>query len=118
MLPSYQTKSLPPPKRALLLKLLELEEEERRRRQARSLKSGISAPAFRGAGAEVQSYRGREFILSGPSETGKTWATLWLLDSLLRETPGAQAILARKLQVSIWGTVLVTYKRIQELRES
>lgn len=28
----------------------------------------------------------------------------------------AQAVLARKTQVSIWGTVLVTYRRIQQLR--
>lgn len=88
---------------------------ERRLREKE--KGRHSAPTFRGAGLAVQSYREREFILSGPSETGKTWATLWLLDSLLRETPRAQAILARKLQVSIYGTVLVTFRRIQELRE-
>lgn len=81
-----------------------------------SLKARV--PKFRGANLEAQTYRNREFILSGPAETGKTWATLWLLDSLMRETPKAQAALARKLQTSIWGTVLVTFKRIQELRES
>jgi len=73
--------------------------------------------AFRGANLEIQSYRGREFLLSGPAETGKTVAALWLLDSLLRETPKAHGVLARKLHVSIAGTVLVTYKRIQEIRE-
>ena len=73
-------------------------------------------PTFRGDNLRVQTYRGPEWILSGPSETGKTWATLWLLDTLLRETPRAQAILARKLLNSIWGTVLVTFYRIQELR--
>lgn len=84
-----------------------------------------SAPIFRGANLAIQSYVGEpgaaktaEFMLSGPAETGKTWATVWRLDSLLRETPGAQAILARKLQVAIWGTVLVTYRRIQDLREA
>lgn len=77
----------------------------------------MKPPVFRGANLEIQSYRGREWVLSGPAETGKTWAAIWLLDSLMRDTPGAQGILARKLQVSIWGTVLVTYKRIQELRE-
>lgn len=73
-------------------------------------------PTFRGDNLAIQSYRGAEWILSGPSETGKTWAALWLLDSLLRNTSRAQAILARKLLNSIWGTVLVTYLRIQELR--
>lgn len=91
-------------------------ELERRRRARAEEEGGKRPPVFRGANLEVQSYRGPEWILSGPSETGKTWATLWLLDSLLRETPKAQAILARKLQVSITGSVLVTYKRIQELR--
>lgn len=55
-------------------------------------------------------------MLSGPSETGKTWAALWRLDSLMRATPLSQNVLARKLQVSIWGTVLITYQRIQALR--
>ena len=55
------------------------------------------APDFRGANLEIQSFRGNEWLLSGPAETGKTWATLWLLDSLLRETPFAKATLLRKL---------------------
>jgi hypothetical protein len=75
-------------------------------------------PTFRGSNLEIQSYRGREFILAGPAETGKTYAAIWLIDTLLRETPRAQAVLARKLQVSLWGTVLMTYQRIQQLRES
>ena len=98
--------------------LVALYAEKERRRRARARETGHSSPPkFRGDNLAVQSYRGAEWILSGPSETGKTWATLWLLDSLLRATPRSQAILARKLQVSITGTVLVTYKRIQELRE-
>ena len=75
------------------------------------------APDFRGANLEIQSFRGNEWLLSGPAETGKTWATLWLLDSLLRETSFAKATLLRKLQVSVGGTVLVTFKAIQGLRE-
>lgn len=74
-------------------------------------------PTFRGANLEIQSYRGHEWILSGPAETGKTWACIWLLDSLMRATPRAKVSLARKLQVTIWGTVLVTFQRIQEYRK-
>lgn len=76
------------------------------------------APVFRGAALEIQSYRGAEWLIAGPAETGKTWSAVWLLDSLLRETPKAHAVLARKLQTTVWGTVLVTYKRIQELRKA
>jgi phage terminase large subunit len=67
---------------------------------------------FRGANAEAQRITAREWICAGPSETGKTWATLWRLDALLRATPGAQAALVRKVRVSIGPTVLVTYRRV------
>jgi hypothetical protein len=77
-----------------------------------------SAPVFRGANLDIQFYRGREWVLSGPRETGKTWAAVWLLDTLMRETPNAHGVLARKIQTTLWGTVIVTYKRIQELRRS
>jgi hypothetical protein len=72
----------------------------------------IDVPAFRGANADAQRITAREWICAGPSETGKTWATLWRLDSLLSDTPGAQAALVRKVRVSIAPTVLVTYKRV------
>lgn len=49
--------------------------------------------------------------------TGKTWATVWLLDSLLRSTPKSEAVLARKLHVTVGPSVLRTYKTIQSLRE-
>jgi hypothetical protein len=75
--------------------------------------SGFS-PAFRGSALAIQEYRGLEFMLAGPSETGKTWAALWLLDSLLKSTPKAQAGLVRKVAADIGPTVLVTYKRIIE----
>lgn len=76
----------------------------------------LHAPSFRGANLEIQSYAGAEWMLSGPAETGKTWATLWRLDSLLRSTPRVKATLARKVQADIYGTVLVTWEAIQEMR--
>lgn len=57
-------------------------------------------------------------MLAGPAETGKTWATLWLLDSLLASTPGAQAGLIRKVAADINPTVLVTYRRVVERSRS
>lgn len=79
---------------------------------------GCASPTFRGANLEIQTYRGPEFMLAGPSETGKTWATLWLLDSFLRETPKAQAGLLRKVAADINPTVLVTYRRLIEMSRS
>jgi hypothetical protein len=82
------------------------------------------APKFRGANSIIQEYKGEndhngtvEFVLAGPAETGKTWAALWLLDRLCRENAREELVLARKIQSTIWGTVLVTWKRIQALRE-
>jgi hypothetical protein len=72
----------------------------------------IAPPTFRGDNARAQETLAREWILSGPSETGKTWATLWRLDAVLRATPGAQGALVRKLAVDIPPTVLVTYRRV------
>jgi len=98
---------------------LELEIELRKRGlRSASVATVAGGPTFRGASLEVQSYRGREWILAGPAETSKTWACIWLLNSLMRETPGAKATLARKLQVSLWGTVLVTFNTIQTMREA
>lgn len=69
---------------------------------------------FRGAALEAQSITAPEWILAGPSETGKTIAALWRLDQLLKETPRAQAALVRKVAADIGPTVLITYKRVIE----
>jgi PBSX family phage terminase large subunit len=103
----------------LLLRASALQEKRRRQAERRPKDDGIiDTPTFRGAGLEVQTYRRPEFILAGPSETGKTWSTLWLLDSLLKETPGAQAGLVRKVAADIVPTVLVTYKRVIQQSKS
>jgi len=93
-------------------------EREEAAEQAKAYDGRAHAPKFRGANLTIQSYTGREWLLSGPSETGKTWATLWRLDSLLRATPGAKATLLRKVQADIHGTVIVTWQAIQLLREA
>ena len=70
------------------------------------------APVFRGAALRVQSITDPEFLISGPSETGKTFASLYRLDRLLATTKKAQAGLMRKVRVTIGPTVLVTYQRV------
>lgn len=98
---------------SLLLLKVKIERERRRRAALRSaIDNRPKPPKFRGAGLEIQSFTGPEWILSGPAETGKTFAALWRLDSLLRSTPGAKATLARKIQSSIYSTVLITLERI------
>jgi hypothetical protein len=98
------------------LTALRAEKERRRRRSGLTLCA--PPPTFRGANLAVQTFRGSEFMLAGPAETGKTWATLWLLDSLLGETPKSQAGLVRKVAADINPTVLVTYRRVIERSRS
>ncbi len=49
--------------------------------------------------------------MAGPSETGKTIATLYRLDSLAREWPGAQLAVVRKVRADMDGTVLQLFKQ-------
>jgi len=74
------------------------------------------APAFRGAALAVQSTAEREWVLAGPAETGKTFACLWRLDSTLRDHPGSQCVMLRRIQADIHGSAVQTYRRVVELR--
>lgn len=71
-----------------------------------------TSPSFRGSARVIQTLTVPEWILAGPSETGKTFATLWRLDQLLRTTRKAQAALMRKVRSTIGPTVLRTYLRV------
>lgn len=66
---------------------------------------------FRGAALEIQSLRLPEFVISGPSETGKTIAALHLCDTLARAHPGAQGALVRKVRADMDGTVLQLFRK-------
>lgn len=78
---------------------------------------GLSAiPRFRGANQVAQKTVAHEWILAGPAETGKTWGALWRLDTELRQTPGAQAILTRKIRSHMGGTVLRTWRSVIAIR--
>lgn len=74
-----------------------------------------TAPSFRGAAEAAQHERAPAWLLSGPAETGKTFAGLWLLDSLARAYPD-QYVLARKVRVTMDSTVLTTWRRIIAIR--
>lgn len=65
----------------------------------------------RGAALELWRYKGREAIIAGPAETGKTYASLQKLDALLWKYPGSQAVLVRKVRDTIYTSCLQTYTR-------
>ena len=79
--------------------------------------AGVRAdPEFRGASLEIQTTREHEWVIAGPAETSKTWACLWKLDTDLRSTPGAQAVLVRKKRTHMNGTVLRTWRQLITIR--
>lgn len=71
-------------------------------------------PTFRGDNARAQTIADPAWILSGPYETGKTWAALWRLDHEARTNPKGQYALVRKIRNDMDGTVLVTWRKLIE----
>ena len=65
----------------------------------------------RGAALELWGCRNQEVILSGPAETGKTYACLQKLHALCIRYPGIQCAMVRKTRKSMTGSVLQTYER-------
>lgn len=87
-------------------------------KRRREQKARTGAPVFRGAALEAQHIINHEWMLAGPAETGKTFAALWRLDTLLRTTPRSNYALVRKVAADIAPTVLRTYTRVIALSGS
>lgn len=84
-----------------------LAELERRKRLQAS-----RSPIFRGAALEAQAMTAREWMLAGPSETGKTFAMLYYVHKTLTRYPNARATLLRKVRATVYGTVLETWRKV------
>lgn len=69
-------------------------------------------PELRGAASILWDTTEHQVVVSGPAETGKTFAALAKLNSLMWDNPGAQAAIVRKTYQSMHGSVLQTYRRI------
>lgn len=81
--------------------------EKRRRSQAQ-----VSALVFRGAAHQAQSITAPLWFLSGPAETGKTFASLYRLDYEARKWTNSQWLIIRKVRATMDSTVLNTWRRI------
>lgn len=66
-------------------------------------------PKLYGGAAEMWVYKGREIILHGPYETGKTFAVLTKLHALLCKYSHAQALAVRNTYKSLISSVCVTF---------
>lgn len=71
--------------------------------------SGIQ---LRGAARELWNYRGRECLIDGPAETGKTFAGCLKLFMLNCKYPGSQSAIIRQVRADMPGTVLQTFERV------
>lgn len=69
---------------------------------------------FYGANKEFIDYEGFEAMLSGPAETGKTYAALYKLHCLALRYPRMQGVIVRKIRDTLKTTVLQTWTRIIE----
>lgn len=66
---------------------------------------------FYGGNKDFFYSRDPEVIVSGPSETGKTIAACYKYHILATMYPGLQGAIVRKVQASVYGSVLQTFKR-------
>lgn len=56
-------------------------------------------------------YRGRESVLEGPADTGKSRACLELLHAAMEKYPGARGAMIRKTRKSLTTTAMETYEK-------
>ena len=71
----------------------------------------VDAPSFRGGALKLWQIKDHEVILSGPYETGKTFAALSKLHALLCLFPGCNALMVRRTRKSILSSAVVTYEK-------
>lgn len=81
-------------------------------RASRKPAKDYPTPTLRGDALKLWDSTDQEVILSGPAETGKTYAALHKLHRDMLKYPGAQAAIVRKTYQSMHGSVLQTYRRI------
>jgi PBSX family phage terminase large subunit len=74
-------------------------------------RTGQTGVQLRGGGLALWKSKAHEVMLSGPAETGKTFAALFKLDGLLWNYPRCQAAMVRKTYASLVGTAIQTYSR-------
>jgi phage terminase large subunit len=71
----------------------------------------VDAPVFRGGAQRLWESKTHEAIISGPYETGKTFAALYKLHALLCLFPNSRALMVRKTYKSVVGSAVVTYEK-------
>lgn len=102
-------------KQALLVRLQQ-KKAQRKARVAPVVWPVKAQITLRGGAARMYADTSSEVMLSGPAETGKTYAALYKVDTFLRAYPGAQVTVARKVRATMLPTVLKTYERVRAIK--
>lgn len=71
----------------------------------------INGVKFYGPAREFWAYKGHEAMLSGPYETGKTYAAVSKMHGLLCKYPNARGLMVRKTYASLKTSAVVTYEK-------
>lgn len=78
----------------------------------------IKAPEFRGANLALGACRDIEVLLDGAAGTGKSYAALFKVHTLLSLYPGAKGLIARKTNTALAGSAIATYRDLIDPREN
>lgn len=76
----------------------------------------VLVPTFRGANLEAQTITAKEWISSGPYDTGKTYGDLWRLDTEARSTPNGLFAIVRKVRADFNSTIRKRWEQIIRVR--
>ena len=73
----------------------------------------VNENGYRPQGNMCEAWRDKspEMIISGPAETGKSYGALHKLNALCCIYPNSQAAIIRKVQSSMYGTVLTSFQK-------
>ena len=77
----------------------------------------IPAPELRGNNLALGACRDLEVCLDGPAGTGKTYAALFKMHTMLLQYPGAKALVARKSNTALAGSAIATYREMIQPEE-
>lgn len=77
----------------------------------------ITAPELRGNNFALGSLRDTEVCLDGPAGTGKTFAILYKIHTLLLTYPGTKWLVTRRYNVDLAGSAMATYQEMLDPNE-
>jgi PBSX family phage terminase large subunit len=76
----------------------------------------VLVPTFRGANLEAQTITTKEWLVSGPADSGKTFGECWRLDTEARATPRGLFAIVRRTRADFYSTVRKRWEQTIRVR--